>query len=84
MTTKFNLATDEGDSLPEIDPNSELGQIIYLLEYARLRDFQIGPNIQVGGTIINVRDLRQLKTMSRGAGEREVDIFEEHGASSER
>lgn len=80
MTTRSKLATEEGEYIPDIDPNSELGQIIYLLEYARKRDFRIGPNIQIGNTIVQVSDLRQLKAMSRGGDERETDIFTEHGA----
>lgn len=50
---------DEGNPLALPDPKSEIGQMIYLLEWARLRGFRLGPILQIGETIIQVSDLRQ-------------------------
>ncbi len=50
---------EDGNVLPPPEPGSPVGQLIYLMEYARKRGFQIGPNVQVDGVIVQVRDLRQ-------------------------
>jgi hypothetical protein len=50
---------DDGNPLPVPDSKSEVGQLIYLLEWGRLRGFRLGPTIQVGDLIVQVRDLRQ-------------------------
>lgn len=50
---------DDGNALPPPEPGSDLASAIYLLEYGRKRGFRIGPQIQVGGIILQVRDIRQ-------------------------
>ena len=51
----------DGHPLPQIDPSTDVAQLIYLLEYARARGYRVGPTIQVGGLTVQVRDLRQTE-----------------------
>lgn len=71
------FADEEGNLLPELEPGSPLAQIIHLLEYGRKRGFQIGPTVQVGDVIVQVRDLRQ--SLNKEQDVKETDIWEEHG-----
>jgi hypothetical protein len=78
---KRPLATDEGEALPMLPADSDLGQLIYLLEYARIRGFRLGPEIQIGNLIVKVDDLRQ-KLRDPGdpkKPDKEGDIWSEHG-----
>lgn len=52
---------ENGDPLPAVSASSDVGQLIYLLEWARLRGFRLGPTLQVGGLIVQVSDLRQTE-----------------------
>lgn len=77
MTIKNRAADhdDDGNNLTPPKADSDVGQLIYLLEWGRQRGFQIGPTIQIGTVIVQVRD-------QRSEGSRpvpETDIFEEHG-----
>lgn len=58
-TTKQIDADDEGNNLPVPPADSDIGQLIYLLEYGRQRGFRIGPTVQIGNVIVQVSDLRQ-------------------------
>ncbi len=58
MATR-QVLDDDGNALPAPDPTSDVGQLIYLLEYARLRGFELGPTLQIGNTVVQVKDLRQ-------------------------
>jgi len=51
--------TDDGADLAVPDPQSDVGRLIYLLEWARIRGFRIGPTVRVGALILQVVDLRQ-------------------------
>lgn len=52
---------DEGSPLALPDASSDVGQLIYLLEWARVRGFRVGPTVQVGNLIVQVTDLRQTE-----------------------
>jgi hypothetical protein len=59
MNTKLPFADEDGNILPALDPSSGVAQIITLLEYGRKRGFRIGPTVQVGDVIVQVKDLKQ-------------------------
>jgi len=73
---KQELADDDGNSLPPIDPNSDVGRLTYLLEYCRIRGFRVGPRIQVGDVVLEVKDLRQTEGRSEPD---EPSIWAAHG-----
>lgn len=52
---------EDGNDLPVPSAESDLGQLIQLLEYARLRGYRIGPTVQIGKITLQVRDLRQAE-----------------------
>lgn len=78
MATKRPLADENGNFIAPLPPDSPMAQIIYMLEYCRQRGFKIGPNIQVGDTIVQVTDLRQLRESVQG-DTAEVSIWKAHG-----
>ena len=57
--SKTAVIDEDGNELTPPEPGSTLAQVIYLLEYGRKRGFQIGPALQVGDIIVQVRDLRE-------------------------
>lgn len=67
MKTSFDLVDDDGNIIPCPPPDSPIAQIVWLLEYGRKRGFQIGPAIQVGDTIVQVKDIRQEAAHARQA-----------------
>lgn len=80
---KSPIATDDGADI-QIDPSSDVGQLIMLLEYARARGFQVGPTVQIGSVIAQVRDLRQVDPEGRGrAAANALPIFERYGHRDE-
>lgn len=79
MAKRRPLADEDGNLLPPLDPKSGISQIIYLLEYGRLRGFKIGPTVQVGDTIVQVRDLEQEKELSGDPSATQTTIWQEHG-----
>ncbi len=52
-------ADEEGNTLPVPPAESDLAQLIQLLEYARKRGYRIGPTVKVGAIVTQVQDLRQ-------------------------
>lgn len=52
---------EEGDPLPQPAPASDLADLIQLLEYARSKDFVLGPIVQVGKIRLQVADIRQAR-----------------------
>lgn len=52
-------ADDEGRPLTPPPGATDAAQLIYLLEWARLRGFRLGPSIKVGEIVLQVQDLRQ-------------------------
>lgn len=77
MTRKIDLTDDDGNAFPPPDPGSDVGRLIYLLEYARKRGFQLGPMVQIGDVVVQVRDLALAKR--ENATVPETDIWKEHG-----
>ena len=71
-------ADEEGNDLPVPPVDSDVGQLIYLLEYGRKRGFRIGPTVQIGNVIIQVSDLRQSEGR-RQSNDPEPDIWEQNG-----
>ena len=62
---KTDIIDDDGNLLPPPDPSSPVAQFIYLIEYGRTRGFVIGPHVQIGDLIVEVRDMRQAAQMAR-------------------
>lgn len=71
-------ADEEGNDLPVPPADSDVGQLIYLLEYGRKRGFRIGPTVQIGNVVIQVSDLRQSEGR-RQNNDPEPDIWEQNG-----
>lgn len=64
---KTEILDDDGNVLAPPPPDSDVAQVIYLLEYARKRGFQIGPSLKVGSVELDVRDARQHAQAMRDA-----------------
>jgi hypothetical protein len=73
---------EDGNPIGAPDPQSDAGRLIYLLEWARLRGFRLGPTLQIGGLIVQVADLRQVE--GRGGGERDPGPWVTHGHTEDR
>lgn len=54
----------DGNTLPAPPVGTNVGDLIYLLEYGRKRGFRIGPTVKIGEVTVQVRDLRQERQMS--------------------
>ena len=65
---KFEVIDDDGNVLPPPDGDTPIAQIIYLLEYGRVRGFRVGPTVKVGDTVVQVRDLRQERELAQETG----------------
>ena len=52
-------ADEDGNAVPLPPDESDLAQLIQLLEYGRRRGFRIGPTVQIGKLTVQVADLRQ-------------------------
>lgn len=76
---KIPNADEHGNFLPELDPTSDVAQIIYLLEYGRKRGFRIGPTVQVGNAIVQVSDLSQEREAADASVRAEPTIWQENG-----
>lgn len=50
---------EDGNAVPIPPAESDLAQLIQLLEYGRKRGFRIGPTVQIGKLTVQVQDLRQ-------------------------
>jgi hypothetical protein len=70
MGRKTEVTDEDGNIIPPPDPNHPVMAIVWLLEYGRTRGFQIGPHVQVGDTVVTVKDLRQaVANSNRGEPE---------------
>ena len=57
---------EDGNVMPVPGPEAgDVAKAIYLLEYARLRGFRIGPTLKIGEIDMQVRDLRQEAQMTK-------------------
>jgi hypothetical protein len=50
---------EHGNPVLEVDPLSSAGQLVALLEWARRRNFKLGPMVKIGDVMVQVTDLRQ-------------------------
>ncbi len=71
--SKTEIIDEHGNVLPPPEPGSPVANVIYLLEYGRKRGFCVGPTIQVGDTIVQVRDLRQEAQMKKDSSAPELE-----------
>lgn len=58
---KLPSHTKDGVDLVPPDPTTPVGQLIYLIEWARIRGVRIGPEVQIGDMAIKIVDLRQTE-----------------------
>lgn len=66
MRNRHEVIDDDGNVTPVPGPEAgDVEKAIYLLEYARLRSFRIGPTLKVGDIVMHVRDMRQESQMSK-------------------
>ena len=54
-------ADEDGNVVPVPPAESDLAQLIQLLEYGRRRGFRIGPTVKIGQLVTQVQDLRQTE-----------------------
>jgi hypothetical protein len=62
---------ENGNPVLEVDPLSSAGQLVALLEWARRRNFKLGPMVKIGDVMVQVTDLRQEP--GRRAPEEQLD-----------
>lgn len=58
MARDREVTDDDGNIILPPPPDSAVAQVVWLLEYGRKRGFRIGPTVQIGDTIVQVRDMR--------------------------
>ena len=58
MARKSDVIDDDGNIIDPPPPDHAVRAIVWLIEYGRRRGFLIGPTVQVGDVIVQVRDLR--------------------------
>lgn len=56
---------EDGNAVPLPPAESDLAQLIQLLEYGRRRGFRIGPAVRIGKLAVQVQDLRQTEGTMR-------------------
>lgn len=75
MRNKHELIDDDGNVMPVPGPDaSDVAKAIYLLEYARLRGFRLGPTLKVGELVTQVQDLRQLGELTKDETSKMPDL----------
>lgn len=79
---KFELLDTDGNVISMDNVSTDVKSLIYLLEYARKREFVLGPTVQVGNVIAQVKDPGLLEKLGRGVAP-ETDIWTAHGHSEE-
>lgn len=58
----LDVAEDiDGNDIAAPPAATDVGQLIYLLEWARKRGFRVGPAVRVGTLVLQVQDLRQTE-----------------------
>ena len=78
---KFEIIDDDGNVMPPPAPGSDIYALMYFLEYAREREFFVGPVIKVGEVVVTVTDLRQRRQLTEAETPKhpETTIWEQHG-----
>lgn len=62
VPTGLDVSSDiDGNDITAPTTSSDVGQLVYLLEWARKRGFRIGPAVRVGGLVLQIQDLRQTE-----------------------
>lgn len=56
---------DDGVPIPQPAPDSDLADLIQLLEYGRRKGFVIGPMVRIGKIALQVVDARQQRGSTR-------------------
>lgn len=78
---------EDGDPLPQPAKNSDLADLIQLLEYGRVKDYALGPVIQVGKIRVQVQDIRQARKIRDLVGKQDMPpeptIWQMTGAEDE-
>lgn len=57
---------DDGTPIPEAPEGSDLQQLFTMIEYFRVRGFQLTGPIRLGSITVSVVDLRQMGETARG------------------
>lgn len=70
---------EDGDPVPQPAENSDLRDLIQLLEYGRARGFRIGPAVRVGKLAVQVTDLRQREGKPDQDESPDPGVWVEHG-----
>lgn len=55
------MVNDEAGNTIAIEPGSLVDQLTKLLEWARAKDFHVGPYVRIDGLVVQVQDLRQAQ-----------------------
>lgn len=58
---------DDGNIIPTPSPNTDLADLIQLLEYSRVKGFRVVGPIRVGKITTTIVDTRQVATEQRAA-----------------
>lgn len=77
-TTVAQMADD--GKIPPLFGDTDVEQLVWLLEVCRQRGYRIGPTVQVGTVIAQVTDVRL--TSMEGLGTPTIpttDVWDEHG-----
>lgn len=62
IPTGLDVDTDiDGNDIAAPPAETDVGRLIYLLEWARKRGFRVGPMVRCGTLILQVQDLRQTE-----------------------
>lgn len=69
MSKRDDIIDDDGNVILPPPADSDVANLIYLLEYGRKRGFMLGPAITVGATTVMVRDLRQMAQQRRDSSQ---------------
>lgn len=72
----------DGNEIIPPAPSTDAAQLVYLLEWARVRGFRLGPAIRIGGLTLQVQDLRQTEGRNL-PGLPEIDPWEAAGHREE-
>jgi hypothetical protein len=65
------LLDDAGNVIPPPNADTDVGKLIYLLEYCRSRKFVLGPLVQIGEVVVQVKD----SMLERDKNERTSEVM---------
>lgn len=70
---------EDGNVVPVPSAESDLAQLIQLLEYGRRRGFRVGPTVKIGALVVQVQDLRQNESQRSDEFEPQMGAWEAFG-----